>query len=234
MNATAPRATILVVEDEPEIRRLLHTAFGVEGYRTVESATGRRGTIDAGTHKPDLAIVDLGLPDMEGIDVIRQLRQWSSMPIIVLSARVQEQTKVEALDAGADDYVTKPFSTRELQARVRAQLRREFRSAPEAASRLEIGDLAVDLTARLVTKTGRHVHLTPTEWDLLRAFVTQADRTLTHRDLFVAVWGNVSGDAQQYLRVYVGQLRRKIEDDPVRPRLIKTEPGVGYRFETNP
>jgi two-component system KDP operon response regulator KdpE len=225
--------TILVIDDEPQIRRLARNAFDNGQTRVTEAATGREGLDRAAAEQPALIILDLGLPDRDGREVCKELRAFTSVPIIVLSARHQESEKIAALDAGADDYVTKPFSTRELQARVRAQLRRGARSAPEAASRLEIGDLAVDLTARLVTKAGRHVHLTPTEWDLLRAFVTHADRTLTHRDLFAAVWGNVSGDAQQYLRVYVGQLRRKIEDDPVRPRLIKTEPGVGYRFETN-
>jgi two-component system KDP operon response regulator KdpE len=150
----------------------------------------------------------------------------------VLSARHQETEKIAALDAGADDYVTKPFSTAELLARARAQLRRAGGRERDGATRVTLGDLVVDLAGRVVTKGGEHIHLTPTEWELLRTFVTHADQTLTHRQLFSAVWGNVHGDAQQYLRVYVGQLRRKIEDDPVRPRYIKTESGVGYRLQT--
>jgi two-component system KDP operon response regulator KdpE len=224
---------ILVIDDEPQIRRLARNAFDGPDTKVIEAATARDGLDRAAAEQPDLIILDLGLPDRDGRELCKDLRAFTSAPIIVLSARHQETEKIAALDAGADDYVTKPFSTGELQARVRAQLRRVARAEPGTASRFETGDLVVDLAARLVTKSGKHVHLTPTEWDLLRAFVTHADRTLTHRDLFAAVWGRGTGDAQQYLRVYVGQLRRKIERDPVRPGFIKTEPGVGYRFQTS-
>jgi two-component system KDP operon response regulator KdpE len=231
---TAGDQTILVIDDEPQIRRLARHAFENDGKRIIEAATAREGVDRAAAERPDLVILDLGLPDRDGREVCKDLRAFTTAPIIVLSARHQETEKIAALDAGADDYVTKPFSTAELQARVRAQLRRISRQAPDAKSRVVIDDLRVDLAARTATKAGKHIHLTPTEWDLLRAFVTRADQTLTHQQLFAAVWGNGYGDAQQYLRVYVGQLRRKIESDPVRPRFIKTEPGVGYRFQTSP
>jgi len=226
--------TILVIDDEPQIRRLARHAFENEDTRIIEAATAREGVDRAAAERPDLVILDLGLPDRDGREVCKDLRAFTTAPIIVLSARHQEMEKIAALDAGADDYVTKPFSTAELQARVRAQLRRIGRQAPDGKSRVVIDDLCVDLAARTATKAGKHIHLTPTEWDLLRTFVTRADQTLTHHQLFAAVWGNSYGDAQQYLRVYVGQLRRKIESDPVRPRFIKTEPGVGYRFQTGP
>jgi two-component system KDP operon response regulator KdpE len=230
----ARKQQILVIDDEPQIRRLARNAFDDGDTDVIEAATAKEGLDRAAAERPALIILDLGLPDRDGQEVCRDLRAFTAAPIIVLSARHQEREKISALDAGADDYVTKPFSTAELQARVRAHLRRGARSETEGASRLEIGDLVVDLKSRVVTKAGQHIHLTPTEWDLLRAFVTHADQTLTHRDLFTAVWGSASGDAQQYLRVYVGQLRRKIEQDPVRPRFIKTESGVGYRFQTSP
>jgi two-component system KDP operon response regulator KdpE len=229
MNAPAPRATILVVEDEPEIRRILRAAFGVEGYRTVESANGRRGTIDAGTHKPDVAIVDLGLPDMEGIDVIRRLRQWSSMPIIVLSARVQEQAKVQALDAGADDYVTKPFGIGELLARVRAALRHAVRGASGDA-RLALGIAVVDLERRTAKRGDEEVRLTPIEYRLLGALAKHAGLVATHRRLLADVWGPTHEGDTHYLRVYMKQLRDKLEAEPERPRYLLTEPGVGYRL----
>jgi len=232
VNATAPRATILVVEDEPEIRRLLHSAFGIEGYRTIESATGRRGTIDAGTHKPDLAIVDLGLPDMEGIDVIRRLRQWSSMPIIVLSARVQEQAKVEALDAGADDYVTKPFGIGELLARVRAGLRHAVRGA-SGDTRIVLGPAVVDLERRTARRGDDEVRLTPIEYRLLAALAKHAGLVATHRQLLGDVWGPTHESDTHYLRIYMKQLRDKLEAEPERPRYFLTEPGVGYRLRVD-
>ncbi|HEY8245122.1 MAG TPA: response regulator [Casimicrobiaceae bacterium] len=232
MSATAPRATILVVEDEPEIRRFLHAAFGVEGYRTVESATGRRGTIDAGTHKPDLAIVDLGLPDMEGIDVIRRLRQWSSMPIIVLSARVQEQTKVQALDAGADDYVTKPFGIGELLARVRAALRHAVRGASGDTS-ITLGTAVVDLERRTARRGDDEVRLTPIEYRLLAALAKHSGLVATHRQLLTDVWGPTHEADTHYLRIYMKQLRDKLEAEPERPRYLLTEPGVGYRLRVD-
>ena len=229
MNASAPRATILVVEDEPEIRRFLHSAFGVEGYRTVESANGRRGAIDAGTHKPDLAIVDLGLPDMEGVDVIRNIRQWSPMPIIVLSARVQEQEKIRALDAGADDYVTKPFGVGELMARVRAALRTAVRG-PDGASRLAIGPSVVDLERRTAQRGDASIRLTPIEYKLLGALAKHAGLVVTHKQLLAEVWGPTHERDTHYLRIYMKQLRDKLEADPGRPRHLLTEPGVGYRL----
>jgi two-component system KDP operon response regulator KdpE len=229
MSAPPPRATILVVEDEPEIRRFLHASFGVQGYRTVESATGRRGAIDAGTHKPDLAIVDLGLPDMEGVDVIRRIRQWSPMPIIVLSARVQEHEKIRALDAGADDYVTKPFGVGELMARVRAALRTAVRSR-DGGSRLSIGPVDVDLEGRTARREGVELRLTPVEFRLLAALAKHAGMVATHKQLLTEVWGPSHAGDTHYLRVYMKQLRAKLEVEPERPRHLLTEPGVGYRL----
>ena len=226
---SAARATILVVEDEPEIRHVLRTAFDVEGYRTVESATGRRGTIDAGTHKPDLAIVDLGLPDMQGIDVIRRVREWSSMPIIVLSARVQERSKIDALDAGANDYVTKPFGIGELMARVRSALRHAVRP-PVGGREVRIGSSIVDLEARTARRGDADVRLTPVEFRLLAALVRRAGMVATHRQLLTEVWGPTHERDTHYLRIYMKQLRDKLEDEPERPRHLLTETGVGYRL----
>jgi two-component system KDP operon response regulator KdpE len=202
---------VLVVDDEPKIRQVVRAALRDEA---------------------ELIVLDLGLPDLEGIEVCRRLRQWTTAPIIVLSARHSEDEKTALLDAGADDYVTKPFGTSELRARVRAHLRRA-RLAPLAGgdTPLEVGDLTIDVARRTVTRGRASVHLTPTEWGLLTALVTNAGKTLTHRQLFHAVWGSAHGDAQQYLRVYIAHLRRKVEDDPYAPRRIVTEPGVGYRFE---
>ena len=222
--------TILGVEDEPDIRRFVRSSLSAEGYRVVEATAGARGAIDAATHRPDMAIVDLGLPDIDGIEVVRRIRKWSPMPILILSARAQERSKVEALDAGADDYVTKPFAVGELLARVRVALRHASRSRT-GSSVLRFETASVDLEQRLANRDGEPVHLTPIEWDLLRTLVTHAGRTMTHRQLFSEVWARSHGDAQQYLRVHVASLRRKLERDPVRPRRIITEPGVGYRFE---
>jgi two-component system, OmpR family, KDP operon response regulator KdpE len=246
--------TVLVIDDEPQIRRAVRNALtsgrllpangdsameptstsGQDGQgrvRVVEAAAGREGIDIAAAESPELIVLDLGLPDMPGIEVCREIRRWSSAPIIVLSARHADTEKVALLDAGADDYLTKPFSTIEFMARARAQLRRAQTAAPPNDSVVTIGDLTVDLQRRRVERGGTLIHLTPTEWLLLRTFVTHPRQTLTHRQLFRAVWGNASGDAQQYLRVYVGHLRRKIEADPVRPQFIHTEAGVGYRFE---
>ncbi|HEX6037548.1 response regulator [Longimicrobium sp.] len=223
--------TILVIDDEPQIRRVVRNALAGDGVRVLEAGTGREGIDLAAAERPDLVVVDLGLPDVAGASVVREIRKWSSAPIVVLSARHAESEKVALLDSGADDYVTKPFSAAELQARVRAQLRRA-RTAPAAAegAPLEVDGLRVDTARRAVARDGAEIHLTPTEWDLLRAFVAQAGRTLTHDQIFRAVWGRSPGDPQAYLRVHVANLRRKIERDPVRPSLILTEPGVGYRF----
>jgi two-component system KDP operon response regulator KdpE len=224
-------ATALIIEDEPQIRRVVRNALQSEVTQVLEAETGSGGIDLAAAKSPSLIVLDLGLPDMPGVDVCREIRGFSTAAIVVLSARHSDQEKALLLDTGADDYITKPFSTIELTARVRANLRRV--QAPSLASTqpLVLGDLAVDLAARSVKRHGQTVHLTPIEWSLLRTFVTQAGRTLTHRQLFNAVWGRVSGDPQQYLRVHVANLRRKIERDAVRPELILTEPGVGYRLE---
>jgi two-component system, OmpR family, KDP operon response regulator KdpE len=224
-----PRPAILIVEDEPEIRRFLRAAFGVEGYRVVESTTGRRGSIDAGTHKPDLAIVDLALPDVDGIEVIRRIREWSPMPIIVLSARVQERSKIEALDAGANDYVTKPFGIGELLARVRAALRHVVRP-PSGTSILRFGNTVVDLEKRTAGRDGEEVRLTPIEFRLLALLAKHLGMVVTHRQLLTQVWGPTHERDTHYLRIYMKQLREKLEIDPVRPRHLVTETGVGYRL----
>ena len=227
-----PTDTYLVVDDEPQIRRVVRNALGADGVRVIEAADGR-GAIDlAAAERPALIVLDLGLPDMPGADVCREVRAWSNMPIIVLSARHSDQEKVAMLDAGADDYITKPFSPSELQARVRAVLRRS-RSVPSAESdgRVEIGSLTIDPVKPAVNRNGTAIHLTKIEWELLRVLLKHRGRTLTHQQLFHAVWGNSSGDMQQYLRVHVRSLRQKLEEDPVKPKLIVTEPGVGYRFD---
>jgi two-component system KDP operon response regulator KdpE len=226
-----PSDAVLIVDDEPQIRRVVRNALADDATRLLEAATRAYAIDIAAAELPKLVILDLGLPDMSGEAVCREIRSWSSVPILVLSARHSDVEKVSLLDAGADDYMTKPFSTIELQARVRALFRRTALQPATGTSRIEAGALIMDLAKRTLTRNGESVHLTPTEWELLRALITQPGRTLTHRQLFTAVWGNRSaGDAQQYLRVYVAQLRRKIEDDVVRPRYIITEPGVGYRF----
>ena len=222
---------VLIVDDEPQIRRVVRNALADDGKRLIEAATGAEAIDLAAAELPKLVILDLGLPDMSGEHVCREIRSWSAVPILVLSARHSDVEKVALLDAGADDYMTKPFSTIELQARVRALFRRTAVQPGTGTSRIEAGALVMDLGKRTLTRHGEPVHLTPTEWELLRALITQPGRTLTHRQLFAAVWGTRSaGDAQQYLRVYIAQLRRKIEDEAVRPRYIITEPGVGYRF----
>jgi two-component system KDP operon response regulator KdpE len=222
---------VLVVDDEPHIRRVVRNVLG-DDVRAIEAGTGRDAIDQAAAQRPDLIVLDLGLPDMAGIEVCHEIRSWSTAPILVLSARHSDSEKVALLDAGADDYITKPFSPSEVQARVRALLRRaRLVPVPGAATALTIGDLVVDPIKPSLKRSGTAIHLTRTEWELLRTMLKHAGRTLTHRQLFHAVWGNSSGDMQQYLRVHVRSLRRKIEADPVRPRLIVTEPGVGYRFE---
>jgi two-component system, OmpR family, KDP operon response regulator KdpE len=224
-------ATILVIDDEPQIRRVVRNALAGDSVRVLEAAGGQEGIDLAAAERPDLIVLDLGLPDAVGASVCREIRKWSTAPIVVLSARHSESEKVGMLDAGADDYVTKPFSTAELQARVRAQLRRaRTASLPGDGGPLEVDGLRIDLARRTLHRGGEEIHLTPTEWDLLRAFAGHAGRTLTHDQIFRAVWGRSPGDPQAYLRVHVANLRRKIERDPVRPALIVTEPGVGYRF----
>jgi two-component system KDP operon response regulator KdpE len=233
MSVQAQReGTGLIVDDEPQIRRVVRNALQGEVGRILEAATGSEGIDLAAAENPILVVLDLGLPDMPGIDVCREIRSWSSAAIVVLSARQSDAEKAQLLDAGADDYVTKPFSTLELAARVRANLRRALAAQRPSEQRLTLGEVVMDLTARTVRRGENPIHLTPIEWELLRTFATQAGRTLTHRQLFSAVWGRTFGDPQQHLRVHVANLRRKIERDPVRPALIVTEPGVGYRLET--
>jgi len=223
--------TLLVIEDDVQIRRAVKSALTGSADRIVEAANGREGLALAASWRPDLVVLDLGLPDIPGIAVCREIRTWGKMPIVVLTARHAEDEKVALLDAGADDYITKPFSNREFAARVRAQLRRALTLSIAANAVVSVADLTIDLAARRVERAGEPLHLTPIEFEILRALASQAGRTLTHRQIFDNVWGNASGNAQQYLRVHITNLRRKIERDPGTPRVIVTEPGVGYRFE---
>ena len=225
-----PVGSALGIDDEPQIRRALAHALAESFAHVLEAGTAAEGIDLAATARPDVVILDLALPDRDGIAVCREIRSWSSVPILVLSARHSEREKVALLDAGADDYITKPFGTAELQARVRAQLRRARASAPGDNGVVEVEELRIDLAGRTLARAGEEVHLTPTEWALLRTFVANAGKTLTHHQIFRHVWPNSPGDPQQYLRVYVANLRRKLEEDALRPRLIVTEPGVGYRF----
>jgi len=222
----------LVVDDDPHIRRAVANALGEDFDRVVEAGTAAEAVDLAAAHRPGVIVLDLGLPDKPGLWVCAEIRKWSSVPILVLSAHHSESEKIRLLDEGADDYVTKPFHPGELLARVRAQLRRAaMAEVPGEGVTLSVGDLVIDPAARTVRRGGEDVHLTPTEWELLRAFLRHAGKTLTHHQLFRSVWAASSGDPQQYLRVYVANLRRKLEPDAVRPKLIITEPGVGYRLE---
>ena len=226
---SAPRASILLVEDDPQIQAFLRATLATEGYRVVASATARRGVIDAGSHKPDMAIVDLGLPDFDGVEAIRRIRSWSAMPILVLSARTHERSKIEALDAGADDYLTKPFGIGELLARVRAGLRHALRS-PRGETVLGWDGVRIDLEGRTASRDGVAVRLTPTEYRLLAVLARRPGTVVTHRQLLVDVWGPSHAEETQYLRVYMKQLREKLETDPSRPVRLVTEIGVGYRL----
>jgi len=219
---------ILVVDDEPQIQKLLKVSLGAHGYEIEEALTGEDGIRRAALIKPDLLIVDLGLPDMDGKAVVQAIRSWSSTPIIVLTARDQEREKIEALDVGADDYVTKPFSVGELMARMRVSLRRA--ASPEHEPVLQCGDLTIDLVQRRVSVGEREIKLTPTEYELLKILAQFRGRVVTHKQLLKAVWGNNYDDDTHYIRVYIGQLRRKIEADPTQPRYITTESGIGYRM----
>jgi two-component system KDP operon response regulator KdpE len=231
MTGDAP--LILVIEDEPPIRRFLRASLGGEGYRLVEAETGQQGLSMAATQPPDLVMLDLGLPDMDGLQIIAELRRWSQMPIIILSARGQEQDKVLALDHGADDYLSKPFGMDELLARIRVALRHQARLRGQpagATTRFRVGELTVDLEARRVFMRGQEVHLTPIEYRLLTTFVQHAGKVLTHRFLLQEVWGPGHSEETHYLRVFTASLRRKLEADPARPRYLLTEQGVGYRL----
>lgn len=208
----------------------MRQALEAEGHRVFEAENLKRGLIEAGTRKPDLVILDLGLPDGNGVDLIREVRAWSAMPIVVLSARVEEHDKVEALDAGADDYLTKPFGVAELLARVRAALRRHSRAGEEQGAVARFGDVVVDLANRLVSKGGRDIHLTQIEFRLLAVLLSHPGKVLTHRHLLREVWGPSYVEHSHYLRIYMGHLRQKLEDDAARPKHLITETGVGYRF----
>ena len=224
---------VLVVEDEPALRRFLRAALATNGYRLIDASTLGEARIAAITHHPELVLLDLGLPDGDGLAFVRELRGWSSRPILVVSARGREQDKVEALDAGADDYLTKPFGTSELLARMRVALRHAAHLAQPAVVQT-FGDLHVDLAARDVRRAGEPVHLTPQEHRLLAELVKHAGKVLTHRHLLREVWGPAHMEDTHYLRVYMAQLRAKLEADPARPKLLKTEPGVGYRLVAEP
>lgn len=233
MSATsAPSLTVLIVEDEQAIRRFVRAALEGEGYRVHEADTLRRGLSEAGTRKPDLVVLDLGLPDGDGVDFIRDLRVWSGIPVLVLSARVEEYDKVEALDAGADDYLIKPFGVAELLARVRAVCRRYGRE-PGGSAVVTFSEVSVDLERRQVARDGQPVHITPIEFRLLAALVTKPGKVLTHRQLLREVWGPAYVERGHYLRIYMGRLRQKLEADPTRPRHFLTETGIGYRFCPN-
>ncbi len=225
---SAQGARILVVDDEKQIRRMLKAALAGYGYDIAEAASGHEGLSQTSIFHPDVVILDLGLPDMDGIEVIERLREWTEVPVIVLSVREHEDDKVRALDAGADDYVTKPFGMGELLARLRAALRRMARSEDEPV--LALGELSLDLARRSVTVRGEEVKLTPTEYEVLKYLARKAGRVVTHRQLLLEIWGSNYQEHSQYLRAYIGQLRRKIEADPSQPAYIITEPGVGYRL----
>jgi two-component system KDP operon response regulator KdpE len=233
-----PAPVAILIEDEPQIRRFVRLALEAEGWQVHEADTAKRGLLDAGTRKPDLLVVDLGLPDGDGLDVIRDVRGWSNVPIVVLSARSDESDKIAALDAGADDYLTKPFGVGELLARVRANLRRP-RAGPDDGSAsgageedpvFRFGEVSVDRQARIVRRSGAEVHLTPIEYRLLMALIANAGRVMTQRQLLKEVWGPSHTEQGHYLRIYMGHLRQKLERDPAQPEHLLTETAVGYRL----
>ncbi len=219
---------VLVVDDERAIRRFLHAALNAQGYAVFEAASGKEALNAVITDKPDMIILDLGLPDIDGVEITRQLREWTHIPILILSVREEENEKIAALDAGADDYLTKPFSTGELLARMRVANRHSLQADSQPV--FEEGDLKIDLSRRQVMQAGKEVSLTPTEYNLLRLLVQNAGKVLTHRQLLRQIWGNAYEAEAHLLRVNMSNLRRKIEPDPLRPRYIITEPGVGYRL----
>lgn len=228
-NVNQTPINVLIVEDEKEIRRFVRSALENEGWRVFDADTLQRGLIEAGTRKPDLIILDLGLPDGDGLDFIRDLRQWSSIPVIVLSARSEESDKVLALDAGADDYLSKPFGVAELLARVRVSLRRHAQQNQESPL-IQFSDVEVDLINRRVSRAGEDLHLTPLEFRLLTELIANAGKVLTQRQLLSTVWGPNYVEHSHYLRIYMGHLRQKLEAEPARPKHLLTETGVGYRF----
>jgi len=224
---------VLVVDDEPQVRRFLRASLPHQGYRLIEAASGEEALREASTRGPDAVLLDLGLPDLDGVEVTRRLREWTTVPIVVLSARGQERDKIEALDAGADDYLTKPFGIGELLARLRVALRHAARASDSGEPVFEQGDLRIDLAAQRVFSRGQEVRLTRTEYRLLALLAKHAGRVLTHRQLLKEVWGPGSVNESHYLRVYMGQLRHKLEEDPARPRHLVTEIGVGYRLKVD-
>jgi len=230
INVTTVGTRILVIDDEAQIRKLLRVVLSAHGYEVEEEKNGRDGIVRATMFKPDLLIVDLGLPDIDGKLVVKEIREWSNVPIIVLTARDEEQEKIEALDLGADDYVTKPFSTGELLARLRVCLRRTSTDAEAEDSVIQCDDLKIDFAKRRVTILDREIKLTPTEYDIVKIMAQNAGRVLTHKQLLKAVWGSEYNEDTHYIRVYIGQIRRKIESNPTQPHYIITETGVGYRF----
>jgi len=230
---TEPAVSVLLIEDEPQMRRFLRAALDPQAWHLTEAATAREGLAQAAGRNPDLILMDLGLPDGDGVELTRQIRGWSAVPIIVISARGRESEKVSALDAGADDYLTKPFGVEELLARMRVALRHAARIEGAGEAAFESGELRVDLAMRRVTVRGEDVHLTPLEYKLLTTLVKHAGKVLTHRLLLKEVWGPNAQTQTHYLRVYMTQLRHKIEADPARPRLLLTEPGVGYRLRAD-
>lgn len=230
---TQAQYLVLVVDDEAALRRLLRTSLESAGFRVAEAETAERALIEAASHKPDLVVLDLGLPDAEGHEVVKGIRAWSPLPIVVLSARTDEQQKVRALDAGADDYVTKPFSVPELLARVRVALRHAARGPDDATGPMTLGEVAIDLARRTASRRGQPVHFTPLEYRLLAALARHGGMVATQRQLLREVWGPDHVEQPHYLRVYMKQLRQKIEPDPGRPRFLLTEIGVGYRLESD-
>lgn len=226
-----PSPVVIVVEDERQIRRFVRTALEGEGCQVFEAETATRGLTEAGTRKPGLVVLDLGLPDRDGVEFIRDLRSWSSVPVIVLSARSDEADKIAALDAGADDYLTKPFGVGELLARVRALLRRRGPHNDDGSTVMTFGGVRVDLASHIVTRDGAEIHLTPLEYRLLTYLLANANKVLTHRQLLREVWGPSHVDSPHYLRVFMGNLRKKLEADPARPEHLLTESGLGYRFK---
>lgn len=228
INASALK--IVIIEDEKQIRHFLYSALTADGFQVYEAENGQRGLIDCATRKPDLVILDLGLPDIDGISVIEQLRSWSQIPIIVLSARSQEAEKVAALDAGADDYLTKPFGLSELQARIRAHLRRHEPQQEAADCNIHFGDVDIDVSQRIVLRHQHPIHLTPIEYRLLLTLIRHAGKVMTHRQLLQTVWGPNHTESGHYLRIYMGHLRQKLEITPAQPKHFLTETGVGYRF----